>query len=59
MDVLVATDPIKRAIDDAVNARQGAALLAAQLEGDQAELRRAIERAAHALATPTPKEEQK
>ena len=55
----MATDPIKRAIDDAVNARQGAALLAAQLEGDQAERRRAIERAAHALATPTPKEEQK
>ena len=54
----MATDPIKRAVDDAVNALQSAVLLAAQLEGDQAELRRAIERAAHALATLTPKEEQ-
>lgn len=53
---VVATDPEKAAIDAAVNAIQAAVLLAAQIEVDQAELRRAIDRAATALATLKPKE---
>ena len=54
MDVVVATDPIRAAIDAAANALQTAVLLAAKLESDQAELRRAIDRAARALATLKP-----
>ena len=50
MDVVVATYPIRAAIDAAVNALLTAVLLAAQLEADQAELRRAIDRAARAFA---------
>ena len=49
MDVVVATDPIRAAIDEAVNAFQTAVLLAAQIEADQRELRRAVDRAARAL----------
>ena len=50
MDVVVASDPIRVAIDAAVNALQTAVLLAAQIDADQRELRRAIDRAALALA---------
>ena len=54
--MIVATDPIREAIDAVANALQTAVLLVARLEADQAELRRAIDRAARALATlkPTP-----
>jgi len=52
----VATDPDRAAIDAAVNALQAAVLVAATLEADHAALRHAIDRAAHALATLTPKE---
>jgi hypothetical protein len=48
--VVVATDPIREAFDAAANALQTAVLLAARLETDQTELRRAIDRAARALA---------
>jgi hypothetical protein len=41
------------AIDEAVNALQAAVLLAAQIEADQHTLRRAIDRAARALAAVT------
>lgn len=37
-------------IDEAVNALQAAVLLAAQIEADQQALRRAVDRAARALA---------
>ena len=50
----MATDPIRAAIDAAANALQTAVLLAAKLEADQTELRRAIDRAARALATLKP-----
>ena len=52
--MVVATDPIREAIDAAANALQTAVFLAAKLEADQAELRRAIDRAARALATLRP-----
>lgn len=55
--VFVASDRIRMAIDEAANALQTALLLAAQIEGKQRELRRAIDRAARALATLTPPEE--
>ena len=58
MDVVVATDPQQAAIDAAVNALQAAVLLAARIQADQAELRGAIDRAAQALATLKPMEEQ-
>jgi hypothetical protein len=48
------TDPIQAAIDEAVNALQTAVLLAAQIEADQRELRRAVDRAAGALASLKP-----
>jgi hypothetical protein len=50
MDVSVERDPLAVAIDEAVNALQSAILLAAQIEADQQTLRRAIDRAARALA---------
>ena len=50
----MATDPIRAAIDEAVNALQTAVLLAAQIEADQRELRRAADRAARALAALKP-----
>jgi hypothetical protein len=53
---VVATDPRGAAIDAAVNALQAAVLLAGQIEMDQAELRRAIDRAAQSLAMLKPKE---
>lgn len=55
MDVVVDSDRIHAAIDEAVNALQTAILLAAQTEAEQRELRRAIDRAARALAALTPK----
>ena len=54
MCVLVANDRIRAAIDEAANALQTAVLLAAQIEADQRELRRAIDRAARALAALKP-----
>jgi len=54
MDVVVADDRIRVAIDEAANALQAAVLLTAQIEADQRELRRAIERAARALAQVQP-----
>ena len=54
MDVVVPSDPIRGAIDEAVNALQTAVLLAAQIEADQRELRRAIDRAARTLAALKP-----
>jgi hypothetical protein len=48
--------PIRAAIDEAANALQTAVLLAAQLERNQAELHRAIDRAARALATLHPEQ---
>jgi hypothetical protein len=57
MDVSM-TDQLRTAIDEAANALQIAVLLAAQLDTDHRELRRAIDRAARALASlkPKPKE---
>ena len=52
--MLVASDRIRAAIDEAANALQAAVLLAAQIEDEQRELRRAIERAARALAALKP-----
>ena len=52
--MVVATDQIRAAIDAAANALQTAVLLAARLEVDQTELRRAIDRAAMALAALKP-----
>ena len=52
----MATDPLRTALDDVANAMQAAVLLAARLETDQTELRRAIDRAARALAALKPKE---
>jgi hypothetical protein len=52
--VIVASDPVKAAVDQAANALQAALLLATKLEEDHAELRRAIDRAARALATLKP-----
>ena len=52
----MATDRIRAAIDEAANTLQTAVLLAAKLERDQAELRRAIDRAAKALATLHPQQ---
>jgi hypothetical protein len=57
MDVVVATDPERAAIDVAVNAFHAAVLVAATREADHAALRHAIDRAAHTLATLTPKEQ--
>jgi len=54
MCVLVASDRIRAAIDEAANTLQAAVLLAAQIEADQRELRRAIDRAARALAALKP-----
>lgn len=54
---MVATDPVRAAIQTCADALAAAVLLAVKLEADHAELRRAIERAAHALATLKPKEE--
>lgn len=54
MDVVVDNDRIHAAIDEAVNALQAAVLLAAQLEAEQRDLRRAIDRAARALVALTP-----
>lgn len=45
----------KAAIDDAANALQIAVLLAARIEADQEELRRAITRAARSLAAINPR----
>ena len=53
MDVVVNGDRIHAAIDEAVNALQAAVLLAAQIEAEQRELRRAVDRAARALAALT------
>ena len=53
MHVVVERDQIAAAIDQAVNALQSAVLLAAQIEADQRTLRRAIDRAAHALSALT------
>ena len=55
MDVVVDSDRMPAAIDEAVNALQAAVLMAAQIEADQRELRGAIDRAARALAALTPK----
>jgi hypothetical protein len=49
---------LRAAIDAAVNGLQSALLLAAQIERDQAELRRALDRLARALAALKPKEGQ-
>jgi hypothetical protein len=54
MDVSM-TDQLRTAIDEAANALQIAVLLAAQLDTDHRELRRAIDRAATALASLKPK----
>ena len=53
--MVVDSDRIRAAIDEAVNALQSAVLLAAQVETEQRELRRTINRAARALAALTPK----
>jgi hypothetical protein len=53
MDVDVPNEPTHAAIDEAVNALQSAVLLAAQIQADQQTLRRAIDRAARALAALT------
>ncbi len=50
MDVVVDRTRIAGAVDEAVNALQAAVLLATQIEADQQALRRAIDRAARALA---------
>lgn len=55
MDVVVDSDRVRAAIDEAVNALQAAVLLAAQIEGEQRDLRRAVDRAARALAALRPK----
>jgi len=49
----MARDRIAAAIAEAVNALQAAVLLAAQIEADQQRLRRAVDRAARALAALT------
>lgn len=54
MDVVVANDQVRTAIDEAVNALQTAVLLAAQIDADQRALRHAVDRAARALATLKP-----
>jgi hypothetical protein len=54
MDVVVDNDRIRAAIDGAVNALQAAVLLAAKIEAEQQDLRRAIDRAARALKSLTP-----
>ena len=54
--MVVDSDRIHAAIDEAVNALQAAVLLAAQIEAEQRDLRRAIDRAARALASLTPKD---
>ena len=51
--MVVDNDRIHAAIDEAVNALQAAALLAAKIETDQRDLRRAIDRAARALVALT------
>ena len=55
IDVVMASDPVRAAIDGAANALQTAVLLAAKLEADQVELRRAVDRAARALAALKPR----
>jgi hypothetical protein len=57
MDVVVDIDRIHAAIDEAVNALQAAVLLGAQIEAEQRDLRRAIDRAAGALAVLIPKKD--
>ena len=54
MDVVVDNDRIHAAIDEAVNALQAAVLLAVQIEAEQRDLRRAIDRAARALVALIP-----
>jgi len=54
MDVVVANDRIRAAVDEAVNALQTAVLLATQVEADQRALRLAIDRAATALSALKP-----
>lgn len=56
MDVVVGTEPIRAVLEKVVNALQTASLLAAQIESDQRELRRAIDRAVAALDTVKPTE---
>ncbi len=54
MDGVVTHERIRAAIDDAVHALQVAVLVATPIETDQPRLRRALDRAAHALATLKP-----